>query len=117
MRELSVGHNILLAHASTVALFREKYQTQGCEIGITLNSTSFEPYEETEEGMICTDDHCMHCVLPDAFDGQYIRQLNWAMPSIRAGSPDRYTMAITHPSSSHSLVTNFRLSPKPKNKF
>jgi beta-glucosidase len=34
-----VGHNILLAHAHTVNLFRRTFQPQfGGEIGITLNS-------------------------------------------------------------------------------
>lgn len=48
-----VGHNILLAHASAVALFRAQYQSaMGADagIGITLNSTSFEPYDDSEAG-------------------------------------------------------------------
>lgn len=40
------GHNLLLAHAEAVELYRTKYQkTQGGKIGITQVSNWFEPYD------------------------------------------------------------------------
>ncbi|KAJ9174430.1 hypothetical protein P3X46_013074 [Hevea brasiliensis] len=43
-----VSHNLLLAHAATVELYREKYQAeQKGKIGITLNSMWFEPYSNS----------------------------------------------------------------------
>ncbi|KAF2293638.1 hypothetical protein GH714_003596 [Hevea brasiliensis] len=43
-----VSHNLLLAHAATVELYRKKYQArQYGKIGITLNSMWFEPYSNS----------------------------------------------------------------------
>ncbi|CAA7022671.1 unnamed protein product [Microthlaspi erraticum] len=45
-----VGHNELLAHAKTVALYRSKYKvTQGGKIAITLIGRWFVPLNETSE--------------------------------------------------------------------
>ncbi|CAK7331899.1 unnamed protein product [Dovyalis caffra] len=44
-----VGHHLLLAHATAVKLYKEKYQAcQGGKIGITLVSHWFEPYSNSE---------------------------------------------------------------------
>ncbi|KAG8650101.1 hypothetical protein MANES_07G002120v8 [Manihot esculenta] len=43
-----VSHNLLLAHATAVDLYKKKYQeSQGGKIGITLNSMWFEPYSNS----------------------------------------------------------------------
>ncbi|KAJ4804623.1 Beta-glucosidase 31 [Rhynchospora pubera] len=45
-----VAHNLLLAHASAVSLYREKYQAdQGGKIGITLLALWFDPATEDPE--------------------------------------------------------------------
>ncbi|THH09102.1 hypothetical protein EW145_g2251 [Phellinidium pouzarii] len=51
-----VGHNLILSHASAVALYRTTPQAaQGGQIGITLNSTSFFPYDESEANVKATE--------------------------------------------------------------
>ncbi|KAJ9140194.1 hypothetical protein P3X46_030870 [Hevea brasiliensis] len=43
-----VTHNLLLAHAATARLYRDKYQAkQGGEIGISLVGQYYEPYSES----------------------------------------------------------------------
>ncbi|XP_021617727.1 beta-glucosidase 24 [Manihot esculenta] len=43
-----ISHNLLLSHATTVQLYRQKYQAiQKGKIGITLNSMWFEPYSNS----------------------------------------------------------------------
>ncbi|KAF4373585.1 hypothetical protein F8388_025279 [Cannabis sativa] len=50
-----VTHNMLLAHATAVKLYRRKFQkTQGGEIGITLVGKYFEPYSETRDDIAAT---------------------------------------------------------------
>jgi beta-glucosidase len=50
MLYFSVGHNIILAHAYAVKLFREVVQpAQGGSIGITLDCPHFMPYDESLE--------------------------------------------------------------------
>ncbi|KAF7850283.1 hypothetical protein BT93_L5656 [Corymbia citriodora subsp. variegata] len=45
-----VSHNLILAHAAAVKLYREKFQAkQGGEIGICLVGQYFEPYSESIE--------------------------------------------------------------------
>ncbi|KAJ0976996.1 hypothetical protein J5N97_012470 [Dioscorea zingiberensis] len=44
------GHNLILAHANAYRLYKEKYQkTQGGQIGITVNSLWYVPYDQTHE--------------------------------------------------------------------
>ncbi|KAI5118432.1 hypothetical protein M0805_009710 [Coniferiporia weirii] len=51
-----VAHNLILSHASAVALYRSSYQSsQNGQIGITLNSTSFLPYDESEANVKATE--------------------------------------------------------------
>ncbi|PON63682.1 Glycoside hydrolase [Trema orientale] len=43
-------HNMLLAHATAVSLYKEKFQKiQGGEIGLTLVGKYFEPYSESKD--------------------------------------------------------------------
>ncbi|KAL5513834.1 BGL1B_2 [Sanghuangporus vaninii] len=52
----SAGHNLILSHASAVSLYRSKYKpVQGGEIGITLNSTSLIPYDDSEINIKATE--------------------------------------------------------------
>ncbi|XP_022960684.1 beta-glucosidase 24-like [Cucurbita moschata] len=45
-----VGHNLILAHAAAANLYKTKYQAdQKGEIGITLTSTWYVPYSDSEE--------------------------------------------------------------------
>ncbi|KAJ7292685.1 beta-glucosidase [Mycena rebaudengoi] len=45
-----VGHNVILAHANAVKLYREEFKTtQGGQIGITLNGDWQMPYDDTPE--------------------------------------------------------------------
>ncbi|XP_020089298.1 beta-glucosidase 31-like [Ananas comosus] len=45
-----VAHHLLLAHASAVSLYREKYQAkQGGSIGITLLGWWYEPYSQSSD--------------------------------------------------------------------
>ncbi|EXJ78686.1 beta-glucosidase [Capronia coronata CBS 617.96] len=45
-----VGHNILIAHASAVKVYREEYASRsGGEIGITLNGDWAEPWDPEDE--------------------------------------------------------------------
>nr|Q42707.1 RecName: Full=Furostanol glycoside 26-O-beta-glucosidase; Short=CsF26G; AltName: Full=Protodioscin 26-O-beta-D-glucosidase; Flags: Precursor [Hellenia speciosa]BAA11831.1 furostanol glycoside 26-O-beta-glucosidase (F26G) [Hellenia speciosa] len=45
-----VTHNLLLAHANAVKIYRDNYKaTQNGEIGITLNSLWYEPYSKSHE--------------------------------------------------------------------
>lgn len=47
---LSVGHNLILAHAHAVKIYREEFKpTQGGVIGITLNGDWALPYDEKPE--------------------------------------------------------------------
>ena len=47
---LSVSHNLILAHAYSVKLYRDEYQAkQGGQIGITLNTSWFLPYDDKPE--------------------------------------------------------------------
>ena len=42
----SVGHNVILSHANAVKLYREEFkETQGGQIGITLNGDWAMPYD------------------------------------------------------------------------
>ncbi|KAH8113602.1 glycoside hydrolase family 1 protein [Phellopilus nigrolimitatus] len=51
-----VGHNVLLAHSSAVALYRSTYKaTQGGQIGITLDSAAYIPYDESEANLHATE--------------------------------------------------------------
>ncbi|KAG5253042.1 beta-glucosidase [Salix suchowensis] len=51
----TVTHHLLLAHATAVKLYKEKYQTsQGGKIGITLVSHWFEPYSTSESDRMAT---------------------------------------------------------------
>ncbi|WCJ31609.1 beta glucosidase 16 [Euphorbia peplus] len=48
-----VGHNLLLAHAAAVKLYKEKYQTsQKGEIGISLNTNWMVPYSSSKKDKI-----------------------------------------------------------------
>ncbi|KAF9665397.1 hypothetical protein SADUNF_Sadunf16G0118300 [Salix dunnii] len=50
-----VTHHLLLAHATAVKVYKEKYQTcQGGKIGITLVSHWFEPYSSSESDRMAT---------------------------------------------------------------
>nr|TKR90004.1 hypothetical protein D5086_0000237700 [Populus alba] len=50
-----VTHHLLLAHATAVKVYKEKYQTcQGGKIGITLVSHWFEPYSTSESDRMAT---------------------------------------------------------------
>ncbi|XAR54321.1 Beta-primeverosidase [Bertholletia excelsa] len=50
-----VGHNLLLSHAATVKLYKEKYQaSQKGEIGITLVSHWFVPYSNSKADVKAT---------------------------------------------------------------
>lgn len=45
----SVGHNLILAHAFSVKLYRENYQkVQGGTIGISLDCPWYMPYDEND---------------------------------------------------------------------
>ncbi|KAJ2930983.1 hypothetical protein H1R20_g6108, partial [Candolleomyces eurysporus] len=45
-----VGHNLILAHAYAVKAYREEFApTQGGTIGVTLDSVSYIPYDDTTE--------------------------------------------------------------------
>ncbi|KAK4396691.1 Oleuropein beta-glucosidase [Sesamum angolense] len=45
-----VAHNLILAHAAAVDIYRKNYQgVQGGKIGVTNMSTWFDPYNETQE--------------------------------------------------------------------
>ncbi|KAL3597130.1 hypothetical protein D5086_008767, partial [Populus alba] len=51
-----VTHHLLLAHATAVKVYKEKYQTrQGGKIGITLVSHWFEPYSTSESDRMATE--------------------------------------------------------------
>ncbi|KAK4487536.1 hypothetical protein RD792_005818 [Penstemon davidsonii] len=43
------AHNMLIAHAHAVNVYRKLFQNQGGKIGITNNSHFFEPLEDTDE--------------------------------------------------------------------
>ena len=46
----SVGHNLILAHAHAVKIYRERYKpTQHGQIGITLNGDWQMPYDHNPE--------------------------------------------------------------------
>ena len=46
----SVGHNVILAHAHAVKLYREQFQpTQKGVIGITVDAHWLLPYDDTPE--------------------------------------------------------------------
>ncbi|KAF8064822.1 beta-glucosidase [Lyophyllum atratum] len=47
-----VGHNLIVAHANAVKLYREEFKkTQGGQIGITLNGDWQMPYDDNEENI------------------------------------------------------------------
>ncbi|KAG6846179.1 Beta-glucosidase 1B, partial [Arthromyces matolae] len=47
-----VGHNLIIAHAHAVKLYRESFKpTQGGEIGITLNGDWQMPYDDSPENV------------------------------------------------------------------
>lgn len=47
---ISVGHNLILAHAYTVKLYREQFKsTQGGQIGITLDLQWQLPWDNSPE--------------------------------------------------------------------
>ncbi|KAG6810236.1 Beta-glucosidase 1B [Tricholoma furcatifolium] len=47
-----VGHNLIIAHAKAVKLYRESYKpTQGGQIGITLNGDWQMPYDDSPENV------------------------------------------------------------------
>ena len=49
---LSVGHNLIIAHASAVKVYREEFKpTQVGQIGITLNGDWQMPYDDDPESM------------------------------------------------------------------
>ncbi|GAB5362345.1 hypothetical protein AAMO2058_000788900 [Amorphochlora amoebiformis] len=53
-------HNVLKAHAKTVALYRKKYQnTQGGKIGITLNTDWAEPFSNSSENKAAAERNMM----------------------------------------------------------
>jgi len=46
----SVGHNLILAHAHTVKIYREKFKpAQAGQISITLNGDWAVPYDKSPE--------------------------------------------------------------------
>ena len=46
----SVGHNVILAHAAAVHLYRAEFKgSQGGQIGITLNGDWAIPWDQTPE--------------------------------------------------------------------
>lgn len=46
----SAGHNLILAHAYAVKLYREEFKpTQGGQIGITLNGDMSTPWDNSPE--------------------------------------------------------------------
>lgn len=46
----SVGHNVILAHAHAVKIYREQFKpTQKGQIGITLNGDWTIPYDDNQE--------------------------------------------------------------------
>ncbi|TFY57764.1 hypothetical protein EVG20_g8414 [Dentipellis fragilis] len=47
----SVSHNEILAHAYTVDAYKREYQDQGGEIGITLDSLWYLPWDESPENV------------------------------------------------------------------
>lgn len=47
---LSVGHNLIVSHASAVKLYRDEFKAkQGGQIGITLNGDWQMPYDDNPE--------------------------------------------------------------------
>ena len=47
-----MSHNLILAHAYAVQLYRQEFQKeQGGQIGITLDSHWLLPYDDTPESM------------------------------------------------------------------
>lgn len=48
----SVGHNLIISHASAVKLYRDEFKAkQGGQIGITLNGDWQMPYDDNPESM------------------------------------------------------------------
>lgn len=59
----SVGHNLILAHAHAVKLFREQFKsTQGGQIGITLDLHWQLPWDDSPQSALCREraDRCTH---------------------------------------------------------
>ncbi|KLO12387.1 glycoside hydrolase family 1 protein [Schizopora paradoxa] len=51
-----VGHSLILAHAHAVKLYRETYkETQGGQIGITLDTNWLKPYDDKPENIKATE--------------------------------------------------------------
>ncbi|CAI9099176.1 OLC1v1035963C4 [Oldenlandia corymbosa var. corymbosa] len=72
-----VTHNLLLAHAAAVKLYRENFKCQGGKIGITLVSQWWEPLNNTPEDR-------------EAVDRQADFMFGWYMSPITFGHyPDR----------------------------
>lgn len=48
--EISVGHSVIVSHAYAAKLYREEFkQSQGGQIGITLNGDWALPYDNSQE--------------------------------------------------------------------
>jgi len=44
-----VGHNVMIAHANVVKMYREDFKSNGSMIGITLNGDWVVPYDDSPE--------------------------------------------------------------------
>lgn len=46
-----VGHNVMIAHANVVKMYREEFKSNGSMIGITLNGDWVVPYDDSPESV------------------------------------------------------------------
>ncbi|CAZ82985.1 unnamed protein product [Tuber melanosporum] len=58
-----VGHNLLLAHAAAVKVYREEIAQQGGSIGLVINANWAEPYDQTDQSIAAAERYFTICSL------------------------------------------------------